>query len=245
MQWKVLPLCGAWPEAGDSGKIIVMENRELMALYRALLDAFGPRHWWPGETPFEVMVGAVLTQNTAWTNVERAIAALKAAGLLSPEALDAAPEGQVAELVRPSGYFNVKAKRLKSLVHWFVRRLGGEVAAADGTPTGELRRELLAVHGVGEETADSILLYTLERPVFVVDAYTRRAFSRHGAFGADASYGEMQRFFEERLPPDVALYNEYHALIVYLGKDFCRPTPRCEGCPAGKCLGVPDASIPK
>ena len=207
-----------------------------MALYRALLDAFGPRHWWPGESPFEVMVGAVLTQNTAWTNVEKAIGALKEADLLEPERLDRAPAERVADLVRPSGYFNVKAKRLKSLVHWFVRRLGGCAETAEAIPTAELRRELLAVHGVGEETADSILLYALERPVFVVDAYTRRAFSRHGAFNARASYGEIQRFFQDRLPPDVALYNEYHALIVHLGKDYCRPQPRCEDCPAGRCL---------
>ena len=210
-----------------------------MALYHALLDAFGPRHWWPGATPFEVMVGAVLTQNTAWTNVEKAIAALKRAGLLDAERLDAAPEGRVAELIRPSGYFNVKAKRLKSLVRWFAGRLDGRVEAADGIPTDALRRELLAVHGVGEETADSILLYAFEPPVFVVDAYTRRAFSRHGAFEADASYGEMQRFFQDRLAPNVALYNEYHALIVYLGKDYCRPSPRCGDCPARECLGMP------
>ena len=202
-----------------------------MGIYRALLLEFGHRNWWPGETPFEVMVGAVLTQNTAWTNVEKAIANLKSEGLLCPERLLRAGKERVARLVRPSGYYNVKAERLMALVEWFRDRAGGKAETLRETPTDALRGELLALKGVGPETADSILLYALERPVFVVDAYTRRAFSRHGAFSPNASYDEVQAFFEERLPRGVGLYNEYHALIVELGKTCCRPRPRCDACP--------------
>lgn len=208
-----------------------MDEQRLMGIYRALLSEFGHRNWWPAETPFEVMVGAVLTQNTAWTNVEKAIANLKGEGLLCSRRLLRAGEQRVARLIRPSGYFNVKATRLKALVEWFCGRANGKVETLRDAPTDALRGELLGLKGVGPETADSILLYALERPVFVVDAYTRRAFSRHGAFPPSVKYDGMRAFFEQRLPRDIALYNEYHALIVELGKTYCRPTPRCEECP--------------
>ena len=217
-----------------------MTAKRLDAIYRRLYGAFGPQHWWPGETPFEVMVGAVLTQNTNWLNVERAIAKLKAAGLMTPAKLTGCPESLLARLIRPAGYFNVKARRLRHFMQWLEARTGdGSVAAFRGISTSRLRQELLGVHGVGPETADSILLYALRRKVFVVDAYTRRFLSRHGLIAPDASYDEVRRMFEERLPRSTRLYNEYHALIVRLGKEVCRPQPRCDVCPLRSLLGRP------
>jgi endonuclease-3 related protein len=204
-----------------------------LAPYRLLFDRHGPQHWWPGESPFEVMVGAVLTQNTAWGNVEKAIANLKRADALGCAAMLALTDGELAELIRPAGYFNVKAARLKSLCRFLAQR---GVAEAPERLAGQdnlaaVRRDLLAVHGVGEETADSILLYALGLPSFVVDAYTRRAFARLGLLRGGERYGDIQRQFEAHLPRDLALYNEYHALIVQLGKSHCRPRPRCADCP--------------
>lgn len=221
-----------------------MDKDRLMGIYRALLAEFGRRNWWPGETPFEVMVGAVLTQNTAWTNVEKAIANLKGEGFLDPGRLGAARRERVARLIRPSGYYNLKAKRLKALVAWYLARADGQVVSLRDAPTPALRAELLSVNGIGPETADSILLYALGRPVFVVDAYTRRAFSRHGAFDPSARYAQIQAFFEERLPCDTALYNEFHALIVALGKTYCRPKPQCGPCPVLRCGERPVSAIP-
>lgn len=204
-----------------------------LATYRRLFDAYGPQHWWPGDTPFEVMVGAILTQNTAWSNVERAIANLRAAHALDGAALLDLPDTHLAELIRPAGYFNVKTRRLKSLCGYL--RAEGVLAAperlAAQAETAELRRRLLAVHGIGEETADSILLYALDLPSFVVDAYTRRIFGRLGLLTGDESYAAIQAAFHARLPRDRALYNEYHALIVQLGKSACRPRPKCQACP--------------
>ena len=204
-----------------------------LATYRTLHAHYGPQHWWPGETPFEVMVGAVLTQNTAWTNVEKAIANLKAARALGCAAILNLSDTALAELIRPAGYFNVKAKRLKSVCAFLdaqgVARHPEKLR--DQATLPELRQRLLAVHGVGEETADSILLYALALPSFVVDAYTRRIFSRLGLLDADAGYHHIQARFQAALPQDVALYNEYHALIVQLGKTACRPKPRCGDCP--------------
>lgn len=204
-----------------------------MPIYRKLLAHFGPQRWWPGETPFEVMAGAVLTQNTAWVNVERAIAALKAADALSVAAILALDDADLAQLIRPAGYFNVKAKRLKALCA-FIAAAGCADAPERLARTGtlaELRERLLAVHGVGEETADSILLYALGLPVFVVDAYTRRSLTRLGRLAGGERYAAIQAGFHAGLPADAALFNEYHALIVTLGKQFCRPRPRCAGCP--------------
>lgn len=202
-------------------------------VYDALLAAFGPQHWWPGDTPFEVMVGAVLTQNTAWGNVEKAIARLKQADVLSGHALMSLAPPELAELIRPAGYFNVKARRLQSLCAFLDDEgvLDNPVRLAAQAPLPELRRRLLAVNGVGEETADSILLYALDLPSFVVDAYTRRIFTRLGLIVGDEPYAGIQAAFIAALPLDRALYNEYHALIVHLGKHHCRPRPRCAGCP--------------
>jgi endonuclease III related protein len=203
----------------------------LIDIYNALYEHYGPQHWWPGETPFEVMVGAILTQNTNWGNVEKAIANLKAAGALSPKAIHDMPDTGLASLIRPSGYFNIKAKRLKAYISYFMERYGGSVARMKKADCGRLREEILAVSGIGPETADSILLYALGCPVFVVDAYTRRIFSRHGFFPETSDYHDVQSYFTERIPKDVQLYNEYHALIVRLAKDRClKKAGRCELC---------------
>jgi endonuclease-3 related protein len=201
--------------------------------HQRLYDAFGPQHWWPGETPFEVMVGAILTQNTAWSNVERAIANLKAAGALDGAALLDLPDATIAELIRPAGYFNVKTRRLKALCAYLRAEdvLGAPERLVGRAEPAELRRRLLAVHGIGAETADCILLYALDLPSFVVDAYTRRIFTRLGVLTGDESYATIQALFHAHLPRDRALYNEYHALIVRLGKMACRPKPRCRDCP--------------
>ncbi len=208
----------------------------LEAYYKALRGRFGPQGWWPAETPFEVMVGAVLTQNTAWTNVEKAVMNLKAAGLLDPRRLSEIDEGTIALAVRPAGYYNVKARRLKSLVAWLMERAGGDVEALKRIPPERRRQELLEVRGIGRETADSILLYALGIPTFVVDAYTHRILSRHGLAPEEAEYEEMKELFERTLPRDAALYNEFHALLVAAGKEFCRPIPRCRRCPLRKFL---------
>ena len=207
-----------------------MKQNNLEQVYKRLFEAFGAQNWWPGETQLEVIVGAVLTQNTAWQNVKRAIVNLKGAGVLSLNGLIDVGSDGLAELIRPSGYFNVKAKRLKAVVN-FLSGSGG-IKGLETAPTVELRRMLLDVNGVGEETADSILLYAFNRPVFVVDAYTKRVFSRLGFLDAKKSYSLVQSFFETRLPADVAMFNEFHALIVRLGKDFCKKTrPLCGKCP--------------
>ncbi|WP_026289627.1 endonuclease III domain-containing protein [Thioalkalivibrio sulfidiphilus] len=205
-----------------------MNCQRLHTVYQLLLEAHGPQHWWPARTRFEVMVGAVLTQNTAWRNVERAIAALKAANALSPEAMLALSDAELARLIRPSGYFNVKARRLKALCRWYLDH-GGRRRLRHW-PTEKLRASLLSVHGIGPETADDILLYAFDRPVFVIDAYTRRLLGRLGHPYAQASYEDFRVSLESVLGADTELFNEYHALIVAHGKDVCRPKPRCEQC---------------
>lgn len=197
-------------------------------IYRRLLRRYGPQHWWPADTPFEVMVGAVLTQNTAWNNVERAIANLKAADLMDPAAIRSCTHPSLARHLRPSGYFNVKARRLARYCEWYLAR--GGIGPLGRLSTGDLRKQLLAVHGIGPETADDILLYAFGRPVFVIDAYTRRIFSRLGMVGGDEPYERLRSRFEEALPPDPALFNEYHALIVRHAKEVCRPSPACARC---------------
>lgn len=208
-----------------------MRTPSYRRVYRRLCAAYGPRHWWPGDSAFEIMVGAVLTQNTAWTNVERAIGNLKRARLLSARALSETHPRRLAALIRPSGYFNVKARRLQALTRALLRH--GGVRALARIPTPALRSTLLAVHGVGPETADDILLYAFERPVFVVDAYTRRVFARLGLIAGDEPYEALRACFERALGGDVPLYNEYHALIVHHGKHICQRRPRCDVC----CLG--------
>ncbi|MCU0606013.1 MAG: endonuclease III domain-containing protein [Candidatus Edwardsbacteria bacterium] len=204
---------------------------DLTGIYRILLERFGPQHWWPGDTPFEVMAGAILTQNTNWKNVELAIRNLKDAGLFEPHRIHVATTSRLSKLVRPSGFFNQKAEYLKSYCRYYVSRHGADVDRMRSAPVRRLREELLGLKGIGPETADSILLYALGRPVFVIDAYTRRVFSRHGVLGEYDAYEYWQRFFTERLPKHARLYNEYHALIVRLAKDHCRSKPDCSGCP--------------
>ena len=203
-------------------------------IYRLLYDAFGPQHWWPGETRFEIITGAILTQNTSWTNVEKAIKNLKAADRLTPEKLHRLNHQQLAELIRPAGYYNVKAKRLKNFSDWLFENYDGDLAALERIDTQRLRAELLAIKGIGFETADSILLYAFDRPVFVVDAYTARVAVRHGLIDAGADYHQLQEVFTSNLPADSRLFNEYHALLVRVGKEFCRPMPLCAGCPLEK-----------
>lgn len=203
----------------------------LMKIYHTLYGAFGPQYWWPGDGPFEVMVGAVLTQNTNWDNVKRAIDNLKTAKVLDPFALHEMSRERLAGLVRPAGYFNVKAKRLKHFIRFFVDEYSGDVLSMKKTDTEVLRRELLHVNGIGPETGDSILLYALEKPVFVIDAYTKRVLSRHGMMDYAEPYDTFQELFHGNLGRDVRLFNEYHALFVRTGKEFCKPNPRCDGCP--------------
>lgn len=202
--------------------------------YNAIHAALGPQHWWPAQTPFEVIVGAILTQSTAWTSVERAIVNLKRERMLTPRALERVPLAKLARLVRPSGYFRQKAKKLKAFVRFLRREYGGSLARMFRTPTAELREKLLGVHGIGPETADSILLYAGEHPIFVVDAYTRRVLIRHGWVSEKAKYEEMRALFERHVPRDVARFNEFHALLVQVGKNWCRPkVARCQECPLG------------
>lgn len=204
------------------------KTSSLQVVYQRLLRAYGPQHWWPGDSRFEIMVGAVLTQNTAWTNVERAIGNLKRAGALTPEAIVRAPAARLAKWLRPSGYFNVKTRRLKSMCRWLVEQ--GGVRALARQNTHDLRVALIAVHGIGPETADDIVLYAFDRPVFVIDAYTRRIFARLGAVRGDEGYEHLRHFFENALGSDAGLFSEYHALIVRHGKDVCRVRPRCQAC---------------
>lgn len=205
-----------------------LNRRSARKIFRALLAAYGPQGWWPADGPFEVMVGAVLTQNTAWVNVERAIKNLKRAGALSAEAIIGLPELRLAELLKPSGYFNVKARRLRAFCAWYVA--SGGLENLRRRRTAPLRQALLEVTGVGPETADDILLYAFGRRVFVIDAYTRRLFGRLGFVAPDRPYEELREAFERALGPRASLYNEYHALIVRHAKEVCRPRPRCQGC---------------
>lgn len=206
-------------------------GERLKAIFLRLVEHFGPRFWWPAETPFEVCIGAILTQNTAWTNVEKAINALKAADVLTIQGIGAVETGRLAELIRPSGYYNVKSARIKGFVAWLRERYNGSLDEMFNGEWRELRWELLKVAGIGPETCDAILLYAGNKPTFVVDAYTRRLFNRLGLLTAHAGYDEARRLFMEHLPADAPLFNEYHALIVEQCKIFCRTRPLCDGCP--------------
>jgi endonuclease-3 related protein len=204
---------------------------ELTIYYDALYRAHGPQHWWPGRTRFEVIVGAILTQNTSWANVERAITQLRRNKLLSAAAIEHVPMARLARLIRSSGYFRQKALKLKAFVKFLRASHRGSLDSLFAVPTEELREQLLSVHGIGPETADSILLYAGNHPVFVVDAYTRRILERHGLVNGKESYEEIRRRFEATLPLNASLFNEYHALIVCTGKYFCRKQePDCDHC---------------
>ena len=203
----------------------------LMEIFDKLLKGFGPRHWWPGETPFEIAVGAILTQNTNWGNVEKAIVNLKDADVLKPAALNDMSHERLAALIRPAGYFNIKAKRLKNFIGLLINEYHGSMSGMKRVDFNSVRKSLLSVNGIGPETADSIILYALEKPVFVIDAYTKRVLSRHNILDHDASYEEFQSLFQSKLKEDISLFSEYHALFVRLAKENCRTKPVCTGCP--------------
>ncbi len=202
-----------------------------MEIYNLLYERYGPQHWWPGEGTFEIIVGAILTQNTNWQNVEKALANLKRAGGLTAQGLYEMEPSQLAALIRPAGYFNIKAKRLKNFLEWMFEQYQGRGEAIRNANLYSLRQELLSINGIGPETADSILLYALDKPVFVVDTYTCRVLGRHSLIEDGAGYEQVQQFFEANLAQDVKLFNEYHALFVRLGKEHCKPRPNCKGCP--------------
>jgi endonuclease-3 related protein len=205
---------------------------KLREIYSRLYRAFGPQHWWPGDTPFEISVGAILTQNTNWGNVEKAIRNLRKNRALSANAIHKMRIRELSGLIRPAGYFDVKAKRLRSFVDFVVGNYGGSLNKMGKEDMYSMREKLLEVNGVGPETADSILLYALEKPIFVIDAYTKRVLSRHGIMDHDKSYAEFQELFHSRLESDAKMFNEYHALFVRTGKTFCkRKNPLCDECP--------------
>ncbi len=225
-------------ESGKSGANSNSEARLLLKIYRKLHKVFGPQYWWPGNSPLEIIVGAILTQNTAWGNVEKAITALKRRRLLSLSGLRGVNRKRLASIIKPAGYFNQKAVKLKAFIKFLDKEYAGSLRKMMREATPRLRRKLLEVHGIGPETADSILLYACGRPVFVVDTYTARIFGRHDLVSDVATYGDIQQYLTAALPRSVALYNEYHALIVRLGKEFCRKKPRCDECPLNRGLRV-------
>ncbi|AQQ69700.1 3-methyladenine DNA glycosylase [Limihaloglobus sulfuriphilus] len=200
-------------------------------IYLSLHAAYGNRDWWPAVDGFEVIVGAILTQNTNWKNVEKAIKNLKTADVMTPIKLHELPREQLAELIRPAGYYNIKAARLKNLLDWMVENYSAGMESISALPDWQLREELLAVKGVGPETADSIMLYAFNRPIFVVDAYTARVFGRHMLIDEYADYHQIQELVQSSIEPDLKIYNEFHALIVEVGKNHCKPRPKCQGCP--------------
>ena len=206
------------------------KRRRVRRVYELLLRTHGRQHWWPAKTPFEVCVGAILTQSTSWGNAEKAIRNLKSEGLLNPRGLQTVNAGRLASLIKPALYYNVKARKLKEFAGFLLDEYGGDVDNMRAVRRGRLREQLLDVWGLGPETADSILLYALGKPSFVVDAYTRRIFGRLGMVGEEASYEDIRMFFESNLRADARLYNEYHALIVEHGKNTCKAKPLCRGC---------------
>lgn len=204
----------------------------LIEIYHILYNAFGPQNWWPGETPFEIAVGAILTQNTNWNNVEKAINNLKKNRNLSAKAIYKLPEKKLAELIRPAGYYNIKTKRLKSFINFLMNDYHGDIRKMKEEDTLSLRQKLLNINGIGLETADSILLYALDKPIFVIDAYTKRILSRHEIMDKSKSYDEFQRLFHNAIEKDVQIFNEYHALLVKVGKTYCKSkNPLCNECP--------------
>ncbi|MCX5632132.1 MAG: endonuclease III domain-containing protein [Phycisphaerae bacterium] len=208
-----------------------MTRETIQQIYKLLFKRFGPQHWWPGETKDEIIAGAILTQNTNWQNVEKAILNLKKASVMSLDKLYSLPQERLAQLIRPAGYYNIKAKRLKAFLKWLFEQHNGRLSEIESIHTENLREELLQINGIGPETADSILLYAFDRPVFVVDAYTYRIATRHLLIEPQCGYEELRSLFEDNLEDNVRLFNECHALLVRTGKEFCRPQARCAGCP--------------
>ncbi|MDR4506316.1 MAG: endonuclease III domain-containing protein [Candidatus Scalindua sp.] len=207
------------------------KQKLLLTMYNRLFKSFGRQYWWPGETDFEVVIGAILTQNTNWGNVKKAIRNLKDAQVFTPQKLYEIDRDRLADLIRPSGYFNVKARRVKNFIEWLFLHYCGSLSKMFLQDFVDLRTQLLSVNGIGRETADSILLYAAQQPTFVVDAYTKRVLVRHGLISEDFDYETIKAFFEDNLPRDVALYNEYHALLVRVGNNFCKPKMQCDECP--------------
>ena len=205
-------------------------RQTLQDIYHLLMAHYGPQHWWPAREPFEVIVGAILTQSAAWGNVEKAITMLKAAGALSPGALRQMPHSEVARLIHSSGYYNAKASKLKAFVNWLGEHYDDNLCRLFASDINTLRQQLLSIYGIGEETADSIILYAANKPIFVIDAYTRRIISRIGISLGGNSYSAYQTLFMENLSPDTQLFNEYHALLVCLAKNICRSRPVCPQC---------------
>lgn len=199
--------------------------------FRRLSEHFGPTGWWPGDSAFEIAVGAILVQNTGWVNVEQAIANLKESRLLNPRRILEADPSEVESILRPAGCFRVKTKRLRSFCDFLADEFGGSMARMARVPLEELRPRLLDVHGIGPETADDILLYACHKPVFVVDAYTRRVLSRHGVVDGGIGYESLRAIFETNLAENVTVFQEFHALLVRVGHDYCRKTPKCSRCP--------------
>ncbi len=206
-------------------------RHQLMDAYKRMYKTIGPRNWWPGDTTFEIIVGAILTQNTAWRNVAKAIQNLKDKELLTPAKLNALPIKKLASIIRPAGYYNIKAVRLKNFLNFLFSKYSGKITKMFKTPLPKLRKELLEVNGVGPETADSILLYAGGLPIFVIDAYTKRIFFRHNLIDENCDYHKLQGIFMKHLPCDSQLFNEYHALLVWVGHHLCKRTPKCEECP--------------
>jgi endonuclease III related protein len=206
-------------------------QQRLLDIFKALLQTFGKRHWWPGDTRIEVIVGAILTQNTSWKNVEKAIHQMKEKGILEIGRLYEIDSSDLGSIIRSSGFYNIKARRLKEFVAFLHDEYGGHIENLLPVELHALRKALLGISGIGEETADSILLYALDKPVFVVDAYTKRFLRNHLPYPGNPSYSEVQRFFMDSLPADTYLFNEFHALIVRLAQLYCRKVPQCTGCP--------------
>lgn len=208
-----------------------MTAETLLQIYELLYQRYGPQYWWPGESRFEIIIGAILTQNTNWQNVEKAISNLKSANLMDEQKLHTLATEKLAELIRPAGYYNIKAVRIKNFLNWLFENHGGSLLSAEAMDTYLLRAALLGIKGIGPETADSIALYAFNKPVFVVDAYTARVMTRHRLIEPGAGYESLQELFMSALPQDCKLFNEYHALLVQVGKDHCRKAARCPGCP--------------
>ena len=213
---------------------MVSTSQMLMEMYEAMRRRFGHQGWWPGDGPLEICVGAILTQNTNWHNVAKAIGNLRSAGCMSVTSLHDMPATELAELIRPAGYFNVKAKRLKNFAAAVAASYADDIEAFLDRPATVLRQELLAVNGIGKETADSMILYAAGRLAFVVDAYTYRILLRHHVIGPEDDYEQIKELMESNLPDDADLWNDYHAQLVSVGKQFCRPRARCDGCPLEK-----------
>lgn len=223
-----------WHEASQKDRQVVSGCKKniFTDIYKRLYSFYGPQGWWPGDTRLEIIVGAILTQATSWKNVEKAIRNLKKAKALSSlSKIKSMRPDRLSRLIRPAGYHNIKSKRLRNLLDFLSSEYGADLDKLARRDIGRLRQEFLSVNGIGEETADSILLYAFRKPVFVVDAYTKRIFSRHNIVKIGAKYSEIQKVFTRNLFPDEKLYNEYHALIVRLGKEYCRKTPSCARCP--------------